>query len=94
MTQGLTPYQGNRRVYGYFQCGGCNKTWESGNSWKDTFQKCKRCNSEVYPYKQKALEKIGDDDSNIDQNKHHPQHLCGKCQSLGYYCRSSENSYY
>ena len=43
------------------------------------------------PYKQKQLERS--DDSTIDKNKEHPQHLCGKCQQLGYYCRR-EDSYY
>ena len=89
--KGLTPYQGDRRCYGYFKCD-CGKRWESGNSWKDTYQECKQCKSKVYPYKQKQLEKS--DDSNIDKNKEHPQHLCGKCQKLGYYCRTTDSAGY
>ena len=88
--QGLTPYQGDRRCYGYFRCS-CNKKWESGNSWKDTYQKCKRCKSNVYPHRQKPLEKS--EKSNIDTTKEHPQHLCGKCQRLGYYCRYDDVNY-
>jgi hypothetical protein len=30
------------------------KAWESGNSWANTYQICKK---NVYPYKQKELEK-------------------------------------
>ena len=51
---------------------------------------CKRC-SKSNVYQQKQLERS--DDSTIDKNKEHPQHLCGKCQQLGYYCRR-EDSYY
>ena len=92
--EGLTPYQGDRRCYGYFRCeNSCGKRWESGNSWKDTYQECKKCKANVYPYKQKQLEK-GDVDSHIDKNKEHPQHLCGKCQQLGYYCRRKDVGYF
>ncbi len=82
---GLTPYQGTRRVYGYFQCQSCGKKWESGNSWANTYQECKKCKVNVYPYKQKRLDERSED-SLIDTSKEHPQHLCGKCQKLGYYC--------
>jgi len=88
--KGLTPYQGDRRCYGYFKCS-CRKRWESGNSWKDTYQECKRCKAKVYPYKQKMLEKV--EGSLIDSSKEHPQHLCQKCQQLGYYCRSKDTRY-
>ncbi len=33
----LTPYQGAKRCYGYFKCEECNRNWESGNSWANTF---------------------------------------------------------
>jgi hypothetical protein len=88
--KGLTPYQGDKRCYGYFKCS-CNKKWESGNSWKDTYQECKRCKAKVYPYKQKQLEK--NENSVIDKTKEHPQHLCGKCRQLGYYCRTDDGYY-
>ena len=57
-----------------------------------THGKIQQCKSKVYPYKQKQLEKS--DDSNIDKNKEHPQHLCGKCQKLGYYCRTTDSAGY
>ena len=84
--QGLTPYQGEKRCYGYFKCTACDKLWESGNSWADAFQKCKRCDRGVYPYKQKELEKP-DGDEKIDTKKPHLQELCSKCKELGYCCR-------
>eukprot|EP00956_Cyclotella_meneghiniana_P020832 scaffold37218_cov52-Cyclotella_meneghiniana.AAC.6 len=87
--KGLTPYQGGRRCYGYFKCKSCSKKWESGNSWKDSYQECKCCHNRVYPYKQKQLEK--NQNSHIDKTKEHPQHLCGKCKQLGYYCRSHDD---
>ena len=86
---GLTPYQGSKRVYGYYQCHQCHKRWESGNSWANTHQECKKCKVKVYPYRQKKLEER--EGSHIDPTKEHPQHLCGKCQKLGYYCRSMED---
>ena len=88
--EGLTPYQGDRRCYGYFQCS-CGKRWESWNSWKDTYQECKRCKEKVYPFKQKQLEKS--EGSPIDTTKEHPQHLCGKCQTLAFYCRTKDVYY-
>ncbi|WIA17236.1 hypothetical protein OEZ85_014110 [Tetradesmus obliquus] len=64
----------------------------SGNSWADMGQECQHCKINVYPYKQRPLEKSKDDSSKIDQTKHHPQHLCEKCKWLGHYCRDSDRS--
>jgi hypothetical protein len=89
-SKGLTPYQGHHRCYGYFKCS-CGKEWESGNSWKDTFQECKRCKEKLGAYKQMRLEKTTDE-SRIDTTKPHPQELCGKCQKLGYYCRIDDKN--
>lgn len=41
---------------------------------------------------QKRLEKSTEDSSSMNHTKHHPQHLCEKCQQLGYYCRRSDRS--
>ncbi|KAL0491970.1 zinc finger CCHC domain-containing protein [Acrasis kona] len=80
-----TPYQGDKRVYGYFQCSSCRRKWESGNSWANKGQECKRCDVIVYPYSQKPLKKV-EEDSKIDQTKEHPMELCEMCKELGYSC--------
>lgn len=61
-----------------------------GNSWADTGQECESCRVNVYPFKQRPLEKPNEDQSKIDTTKHHPEHLCEKCKRLGYYCAKSE----
>ena len=52
----------------------------SANSWANMFQRCKECNSNVYPHVQKPLEKPDGLDVS-DEKKQHPQHLCQKCNS-------------
>uniref|UniRef100_A0A673GWN1 Zinc finger CCHC-type containing 24 n=1 Tax=Sinocyclocheilus rhinocerous TaxID=307959 RepID=A0A673GWN1_9TELE len=49
-------------------------------------QECIKCHINVYPHKQRPLEKPDGLDVS-DQSKEHPQHLCEKCKVLGYYCR-------
>ena len=49
---GLTPYQGNSRCFGEFQCPKCMRNWMSGNSWADMGQQCIRCRFLVYPHTQ------------------------------------------
>ena len=49
-----TPYQGDRRCFGFFKCG-CGRGWMSGNSWANMGQECERCRIMVYPYKQVGL---------------------------------------
>ena len=68
---------------------------EEVGEWKlmiNTYQECKKCKVNVYLYKQKRLDERSVD-SPIDTSKEHPQHLCGKCQKLGYYCRLTDNIY-
>ena len=65
---------------------------EEVGEWKlmiNTYQECKKCKVNVYLYKQKRLDERSVD-SPIDTSKEHPQHLCGKCQKLGYYCRLTD----
>lgn len=50
--KGLTPYQGNRKTFGYFECYECNNFWTSAHSWADTSQRCLYCDEDVYPFKQ------------------------------------------
>ncbi len=50
--KGKTPYQGSNRCFGEYLCEQCNRTWMSGNSWKDTAQMCTNCNVRVFPHKQ------------------------------------------
>ncbi|KAB7501319.1 Zinc finger CCHC domain-containing protein 24 [Armadillidium nasatum] len=84
--EGLTPYQGKKRCFGEFRCTKCKRKWMSGNSWANCGQECIKCRIKVYPHKQRPLDKPDGLDVS-DQSKVHPQHLCEKCKSLGYYCR-------
>ncbi|KAJ3645212.1 hypothetical protein Zmor_022891 [Zophobas morio] len=84
--EGKTPYQGRKRCFGEFKCPKCKRKWMSGNSWANIGQDCIKCQINVYPHKQRPLEKPDGLDVS-DQSKVHPQHLCQKCRELGYYCR-------
>ncbi len=48
----LTPYQGKKRCFGEYNCTNCGKSWSSANSRSNEFQKCTKCNTQVYPSKQ------------------------------------------
>ena len=80
-----TPYQGKRRCFGEYTCDECGRSWMSGNSWKNTGQRCQNCNRNVFPHTQRPLEKPEGLDKS-DPTKHHPQELCGKCRQLGFFC--------
>ncbi|KAL1123462.1 hypothetical protein AAG570_002542, partial [Ranatra chinensis] len=84
--EGLTPYQGKKRCFGEYKCSKCKRKWMSGNSWANMGQQCIKCHINVYPHKQRPLEKPDGLDVS-DQSKVHPQHLCEKCKQLGFYCR-------
>lgn len=84
--EGLTPYQGKKRCFGEYKCPKCKRKWMSGNSWANMGQECIKCHINVFPQKQRPLEKPDGLDVS-DQSKVHPQHLCQKCKQLGYYCR-------
>ncbi|CAB3378282.1 Hypothetical predicted protein [Cloeon dipterum] len=83
---GLTPYQGKKRCFGEYKCPKCKRKWMSGNSWANMGQECIKCRVNVFPHKQRPLEKPDGLDVS-DQSKVHPQHLCEKCRNLGFYCR-------
>ena len=53
-----TPYQGQKRCFGEFKCHKCKRKWMSGNSWANTTQRCIKCKIEVFPSKQRPLEKV------------------------------------
>ncbi|XP_001601055.1 zinc finger CCHC domain-containing protein 24 isoform X3 [Nasonia vitripennis] len=84
--KGRTPYQGKKRCFGEYKCPKCKRKWMSGNSWANMGQECIKCHINVYPHKQRPLEKPDGLDVS-DQSKVHPQQLCEKCKTLGYYCR-------
>ncbi|KAJ8037406.1 Zinc finger CCHC domain-containing protein 24 [Holothuria leucospilota] len=81
---------GDKRMYGYFRCDNCRRSWESGNSWEGYAQECLRCGKKVYPYELSELERpdYSDDMDDLEIRPGHPQHLCEKCKELGSYCRS------
>eukprot|EP00794_Sanderia_malayensis_P016695 gene16695-18389_t len=88
--EGLTPYQGKKRCFGEYKCPSCKRKWMSGNSWANMGQMCVKCNINVYPHKQRPLDKPDGLDVS-DQTKEHPQTLCEKCKVLGYYCRRASS---
>ncbi|XP_063695704.1 zinc finger CCHC domain-containing protein 24-like [Culicoides brevitarsis] len=83
---GKTPYQGKRRCFGEYKCPKCKRKWMSGNSWANMAQQCIKCQMNVYPHKQRPLEKPDGLDVS-DQSKVHQQMLCEMCRQLGFYCR-------
>ena len=87
--KGITPYQGQKRCFGEYFCPTCNKTWMSGNSWANAGQLCRGCGMNIYPHKQRPLEKPDGLDCS-DMRKEHPQELCQKCRELGTYCRRAK----
>ncbi|RZC39302.1 zinc finger CCHC domain-containing protein 24 [Asbolus verrucosus] len=87
--EGKTPYQGRKRCFGEYKCPKCKRKWMSGNSWANTGQDCIKCHINVFPHKQRPLEKPDGLDVS-DQSKVHPQHLCQKCKELGFYCRKMQ----
>ncbi|XP_011150074.1 zinc finger CCHC domain-containing protein 24-like [Harpegnathos saltator] len=87
--EGLTPYQGKKRCFGEYKCPKCKRKWMSSNSWANMGQECIKCHINVYPHKQRPPEKPDGLDVS-DQSKVHPQHLCEKCKTLGYYCRRNQ----
>ncbi|XP_031354985.1 zinc finger CCHC domain-containing protein 24-like isoform X2 [Photinus pyralis] len=89
--EGKTPYQGRKRCFGEYTCPKCKRKWMSGNSWANMGQECIKCHINVYPHKQRSLEKPDGLDVS-DQSKVHPQNLCEKCKELGYYCRKVHTS--
>lgn len=56
--KGLTPYQGNKQCFGYFNCKKCNNEWTSDCSYADSWHPCKKCKERVYPYKQVSFRTI------------------------------------
>lgn len=79
----LTPYQGPRRTCGMFHCTKCKKEWFSANSWANCFQKCNKCNGQIYPYRQFPPWPGKGTKQDIPP---HPKDLCQKCQQLGSFC--------
>ena len=98
----LTPFQGGERhrVYGYFSCGKCQRTWESAASWTNKWQKCKGCNSMCYPYDQHVLDIDENRDESDTTKRPHDMERCEKCLELGRLCMparyyaSNSNSHY
>lgn len=56
-----TPYQGKKRCFGEYKCPNCDRKWMSCNSYANQPQKCLKCQINVFPSKQKALEKAFED---------------------------------
>ncbi|GLV35101.1 hypothetical protein CBL_09583 [Carabus blaptoides fortunei] len=88
--EGKTPYQGRKRCFGEYKCTKCKRKWMSGNSWANNGQECIKCRINIFPHKQRPLEKPDGLDVS-DQSKVHPQHLCQMCKNLGFYCRRNQS---
>ena len=73
-------------MFGEFYCHYCHHGWSSGNAWAGKGQRCKMCQTMVFPKSLRPLKpQPYDDDKN---RKPHQQDLCQKCQELGYNCRN------
>lgn len=69
----------DRKKFGYFRCGKCNREWQSAHSWRDFGQKCQKCGTNVKPYQRENL--IAS--NKIDPNKPHQRSMCEKCKLVG-----------
>jgi Zinc-binding domain len=75
--EGKTPYQGKKRCFGEYKCTKCKRKWMSGNSWANCGQECIKCHVNVYPHKQRPLEKPdGLDGAYIVFDKYHSRNFC------------------
>jgi flagellar biosynthesis GTPase FlhF len=76
--QHLTPFQGDlaHRVFGYFECGVCQREWQSAATYTNGWQKCKSCEVKCYPFQQHPLK----------QSEHHDIQRCQRCLQLGRLC--------
>jgi len=72
------------RWFGFYHCKHYKKSWESGFSWADTPQDCKRCKRHIKPWKQIELDP--DEAFEHDNRRPHLQALCGRCRLLGRSC--------
>ncbi|XP_063541065.1 zinc finger CCHC domain-containing protein 24-like isoform X2 [Cydia strobilella] len=81
-----TPYKGSGRCFGEYTCTQCGRTWMSANSWAGYGQECTSCLINVYPHKQRPLQKPDGLDKG-DMEKEHLQSHCQKCKALGRCCR-------
>ena len=83
----LTPFQGadTHRVFGHFKCNNCNKKWTSASSWKNKWQKCKKCDCKIYPYDQHVLEK-DNSTKQLNNKLPHDRERCEKCIEHGKLC--------
>ncbi|XP_008319665.1 zinc finger CCHC domain-containing protein 24-like isoform X1 [Cynoglossus semilaevis] len=70
--EGLTPYQGKKRCFGEYKCPKCKRKWMSGNSWANMGQECIKCHINVYPHKQRPLEKPDGLDVSDQRFTHRP----------------------
>ena len=89
----LTPFQGepSHRVFGHFMCSKCGGRWQSGATWANKWQQCKRCESKIYPFFQHPLEKAKEDDRKAtDTRKPHDMARCQRCCELGRICVPSQ----
>jgi hypothetical protein len=78
-------HPGSERAYGYYRCL-CGSWWTSAYSWADKSQKCKKCGTDIIPYKQEPLKSRDDNNDEDRQRKPHIQSLCEKCRELGRLC--------
>ena len=84
----LTPFQGesSHPVFGHFRCSNCERPWQSGASWKDSWQKCSVCETQVYPHEQREL---GGGSSDDPERAPHDMNRCQRCCEMGRDCRRS-----
>eukprot|EP01038_Epipyxis_sp_PR26KG_P006866 gene6866-9402_t len=87
----LTPFQGGptHRVFGYFECFQCGGRWKSAATWANKWQKCKQCESMIYPFQQHPLEIREEENAEIDNRRPHDMARCQRCIELAHLCLPS-----
>lgn len=53
--QALRRANGTNRLFGIYNCK-CNNHWNSGDTWENQYQKCRKCGTKVWPDKERLSE--------------------------------------
>jgi len=73
------------RYWGKYKCG-CGSEWQSGKTWRDKSQQCKKCRAWVPYYDHQMLERIGPSGAPHISIYEEPGLGCQMCQELGQPC--------
>jgi len=77
------------KLYSYFKCILCDRSWKNGNSCSGEGQQCASCQINVLPWRQDEIKPWKKKKRNTD--KEHSFQTCPKCQDLGRPCGQGQD---